>query len=50
MSDQEPPAEAQPQPETEPVGDSVWDTLDYVPSDTADASRIAVEPFKHDSM
>ena len=50
MSDQESAAEEQPQTQTPAVGDSAWDTLDFVPSGTADAANIAVEPLKHDSM
>jgi hypothetical protein len=50
MSEQEPQAEAQPQPDTEAVGDSAWDTLDFVPSGTVDTANFAVEPLKYDSM
>jgi hypothetical protein len=50
MSDQESAAEEQPQPQTPAVGDSAWDTLDFVPSGTPDAANIAVEPLKNDSM
>ena len=50
MSDQEPGAEAQPEPAADPVGDSAWDTIDFVPSDKVNTANFAVEALKNDSM
>ncbi len=50
MRDQETQAEAQPEPAADPVGDSAWDTLDFVPSDKPDPANVAVEPLTYDSL
>ena len=50
MSDQEPQAEAQPEPVAEPTADSPWETLDYVASGTTTTASFALETFKLDNM